>query len=69
MTLAEETTTLNENAKTGARAETTLPEPLRRTFGQLVEDYAVCAKIHAEEVVIEYDVLADLVRADWGKVV
>ena len=65
MTLAEES---DEAERKRARAEAKLPASLRRTFGQLVDDYAVCAKIHADKVVIEYDVLADLVRTGWRKV-
>ena len=51
-----------------ADAETTLPNDLRRTFEQLVDDYSVSAKIHEGEVAIDYDVLADLVRAGWRRV-
>ena len=65
MSLAEAN---DEAERKRARAEATLPASLRRTFGQLVDDYAVCAKIHADEVVIAYNVLADLVRAGWRKV-
>ena len=64
MTLAEEN---DEAERKRARAEAALPESLRGPFGQLVDEYAVCAKIHAGEVVIEYDVLADLVRAGWRR--
>ena len=51
-----------------ARAEATLDGSLHRAFEQLVDDYAVSAKIHAGQVVIEYDVLADLVRAGWRRI-
>jgi hypothetical protein len=57
-----------DEAERRARAEATLPSPLHRTFEQLVDDYVVSAKIHAGEVVMEYDVLADLVRAGWRRV-
>jgi hypothetical protein len=57
-----------DEAEKRARAEATLPSPLHRTFEQLVDDYAVSANIHASDVVIEYDVLADLVRAGWRRV-
>jgi hypothetical protein len=57
-----------DDAEERARAQATLPSPLHRTFDQLVDDYAVSAKIHAGEVAIEYDVLADLVRAGWRRV-
>jgi hypothetical protein len=58
-----------DEAEKRARAEATLPSPLHRTFEQLVDDYAVSAKIHAGEIAIEYDVLADLVRAGWRRVI
>jgi hypothetical protein len=32
-----------------------------------VDDHAVSTKIHAGEVVIEYDVLAELVHAGWRR--
>ena len=35
---------------------------LHHAFEALVDDYAVSAKIHAGEVAIQYDVLADLIR-------
>jgi hypothetical protein len=57
-----------EEAEKRARAEATLDGSLHPTFERLIEDYAVSAKIHAGEVVIEYNVLADLVRAGWRRV-
>jgi len=50
-----------------ARAQATLPRELHHTFEALVDDYAVSAKIHAGEVAIQYDVLADLIRGGWRR--
>jgi hypothetical protein len=57
-----------EDTEKQDRAKATLPSTLHRTFDQLVDDYAVSVKIHVGEVVVEYDVLADLVRAGWRRV-
>jgi hypothetical protein len=42
--------------------------PLRDTFDRLLEDYDVSAKIHTGEVSVNYDIIADLVRAGWRRV-
>ena len=42
--------------------------PLHHAFEALVDDYAVSAKMHAGEVAIESDVLADLVGSRWRPV-
>ena len=57
-----------DEAEKRARAEATLDASLHRIFEQLVDDYAVSAKIHAGQVAIDYDVLADLVRAGWRRI-
>ena len=51
-----------------ARAQAKLPAALHRTFEALVDDDAVSAKIHAGEIAVDYDVIADLVRAGWRRV-
>ena len=40
---------------------------LRNTFDQLLEDYEVSAKIHIGEVSVNYNIIADLVRAGWRR--
>jgi hypothetical protein len=42
---------------------------LRNTFDQLLEDYEVSAKIHTGEASVNYNIIADLVRAGWQRVV
>jgi hypothetical protein len=44
-----------------------LRPPLRDTFDRLLEDYEVSAKIHTGEVSVNYDIIADLVRAGWRR--
>jgi hypothetical protein len=45
-----------------------LRPPLRDTFDRLLEDYEVSAKIHTGEVsAVNYDIIADLVRAGWRR--
>jgi len=61
-------TDIPEKAEQRARAEAALPKELHRAFDQLIDDFAVSAKIHTAEIVIEYHVLADLVRAGWRRV-
>jgi hypothetical protein len=46
----------------------TLHPSLRDTFDRLLEDYEVSAKIHTGEVSVNYDIIADLVRAGWRRV-
>ena len=50
------------------QAQATLPASLHETFDRLVEEYEVSAKIHAGEISINYNILADLVRAGWRRV-
>ena len=50
-----------------ATAEQSLPESLRDTFKMLVEDYKVSAEAHTGRVWVNYNILADLVRAGWKK--
>jgi hypothetical protein len=57
-----------DEAERRARARATLPRELHHTFDVLVDDYVVSAKIHAGEVAVEYDVLADLVRVGRRRV-
>jgi hypothetical protein len=45
----------------------TLHPLLRNTFDQLLEDYEVSAKIHTGEVSVNYNIIADLVRAGWRR--
>jgi len=41
---------------------------LRSTFDLLLEDYEVSATIHAGEGSVNYNIIADLVRAGWRRV-
>jgi hypothetical protein len=41
---------------------------LRNIFDRLLEDYEVSAKIHTGEVSVNYNIIADLVRAGWRRV-
>lgn len=50
-----------------AQAESTLPADLRSAFNQLVEDYRSSAEAHTGQVWVNYNILADLVRAGWRK--
>jgi hypothetical protein len=50
------------------QAQATLHASLHETFDRLVEEYEVSAKIHAGEISINYNILADLVRAGWRRV-
>jgi hypothetical protein len=50
------------------QARATLHPLLRNTFDHLADDYEVSAKIHLGEVSVNYDVIADLVRAGWRRV-
>ena len=50
------------------QARATLDPSLRDTFDRLLEDYEVSATIHVGEVSVNYDVIADLVRAGWRRV-
>jgi hypothetical protein len=47
------------------QARATLHPSLRDMFDRLLEDYEVSAMIHAGE---HYDIIADLVRAGWRRV-
>jgi hypothetical protein len=58
---------VNANEKR-AEAEAAVPKPLQPTFSRLVDDYEVSAKIHEGEVRVNYNILADLVRAGWRRV-
>jgi len=64
----DEVTEEQDEGERRARAQATLPRELHHTFEALVEDYAVSTKIHTGEVAVQYDVLADLVRAGWRRV-
>jgi hypothetical protein len=46
----------------------TLHPSLRDTFDRLLEDYEVSAKIHTGDVSVNYNIIADLVRAGWRRV-
>jgi hypothetical protein len=46
----------------------TLHPLLRSTFDLLLEDYEVSATIHAGEGSVNYNIIADLVRAGWRRV-
>jgi hypothetical protein len=50
------------------RVQATLHPSLRDTFDRLLEDYEVSAKIHVGEVSVNYNIIADLVRAGWRRV-
>jgi hypothetical protein len=41
---------------------------LRSTFDLLLEDYEVSAQIHVGEGSVNYNIIADLVRAGWRRV-
>jgi hypothetical protein len=45
----------------------TLQPSLQDTFDGLLEDYEVSAKIHTGEVSVNYNIIADLVRAGWRR--
>ena len=46
----------------------TLHPLLRSTFDLLLEDYEVSAQIHVGEGSVNYNIIADLVRAGWRRV-
>ena len=50
------------------QVKATLHPSLRNTFDRLLEDYEVSAKIHTGEVSVNYNIIADLVRAGWRQV-
>jgi glucose-6-phosphate isomerase len=50
------------------KARAKLHPSLRDTFDRLLEEYEVSAKIHTGEVSVNYDIIADLVRAGWRRV-
>ena len=50
------------------KSRATLHPSLRDTFDRLLDDYEVSAKIHTGEVSVNYDIIADLVRAGWRRV-
>jgi hypothetical protein len=56
------------NVQDREKARAKLHPSLRDTFDRLLEDYEVSAKIHTEEVSVNYDIIADLVRAGWRRV-
>jgi hypothetical protein len=49
------------------KARARLRPSLRDTFDRLLEDYEVSVKIHTGEVSVNYDIIADLVRAGWRR--
>jgi hypothetical protein len=59
------------NQKNATRRENKLRDIaplLRNTFDLLLEDYEVSATIHAGEGSVNYNIIADLVRAGWRHV-
>jgi hypothetical protein len=46
----------------------TLHPSLRDTFDRLLDDYEVSAKIHTGDASVNYNIIADLVRAGWRRV-
>jgi hypothetical protein len=50
------------------KVRATLHPLLRNTFDQLLEEYEVSAKIHTGEGSVNYNIIADLVRAGWRRV-
>jgi hypothetical protein len=60
---------LPENRDEGReQAQATLPASLHDTFDRLADEYEVSAKIHDGDVAVNYEILADLVRAGWRRV-
>jgi hypothetical protein len=62
----DKSTNGRENAGSG-KVRAKLRPPLRDTFDRLLENYEVSAKIHTGEVSVNYDIIADLVRAGWRR--
>lgn len=60
-------------AQTGQRsekwrqAEATLPASLHDPLAELVADYTESAERHVGRVFVNYNILADLLRAGWRK--
>ena len=50
------------------QARATLHPSLRDTFDRLLEDYEVSAQIHVGDGSVNYNIIADLVRAGWRHV-
>ena len=50
------------------QARATLHPSLRDTFDRLLEDYEVSAQIHVGDGSVNYNIIADLVRAGWRRV-
>ncbi|HXL69045.1 MAG TPA: hypothetical protein VN930_09805 [Xanthobacteraceae bacterium] len=49
-------------------AEATLPANLHASFDELVAEYEASAEIHVGKGWVNYNILADLVRAGWQKI-
>lgn len=49
------------------QAESGLPNELREVFKTLVEDYQASAEVHTKQAWVNYNILADMVRAGWRK--
>jgi hypothetical protein len=67
---ASDRTAIPRRGEKNARSEknrATLHPFLRDTFDLLLEDYEGSAKIHTGEVSVNYDIIADLVRAGWRR--
>jgi hypothetical protein len=55
------------STKKRVQAEALLPAELRLTYNALVDEYESVAKIYTSHTWVNYDILADLVRAGWRK--
>ncbi len=50
-----------------AQAEKTLSADLHAAFDLLIEDYKNSAEAHTGRIWVNYNILADLVRAGWRR--
>ena len=48
-------------------AEAVLPPELRKMLNRLVEDYRAAAHANTGQMGVNYNILADLIRAGWQK--
>jgi hypothetical protein len=55
------------SVKKRTQAEAGLPAELRLTYNALVDEYETVAKTYTSHTWVNYDILADLVRAGWRK--
>lgn len=55
------------SVKKRTQAEAGLPAELRLTYNALVDEYETAARVYTSHTWVNYDILADLVRAGWRK--